>query len=114
VKIFVKIKNKVDKVNDKVQKIEKKMNRYKNDKDVLKNEKEYFQTKSNELQHQKELLTESTFKLEGDVEDLMKFEQDFQRMVRQNEEKDSEILKLEDEIDDYKLNVHSLQMELRG
>lgn len=112
-KIIIKIKVKVDQVNDKMHKVEKKMKKYKNKNDVFKNEKEYFHKKVNELRDQNEDLKEAKYKLEGDVEDLMKFEQDFQRMVRQNEEKDSEIMRLEDEVDDFKLKMHSLQKDLR-
>ena len=112
-KVFSKIKSKVDLINGKMHKMEKKQNKYKNQSDVLKNEKEYFQKKCKALKEENEELKESKYKLEGDVEDLMKFEQDFQRMVRQCEEKDAEIMQLEDTVDQYKREMHNLERELR-
>lgn len=112
-KIFLKIKNKVDQINSKMQTLEKKQNKYKNQHDVLKNEKEYYKTKCESLKEENEELKESKYKLESDVEDLMKFEQDFQRMVRQCEEKDTEIMQLEDEVEKEKKQMHYLRMEMR-
>ena len=112
-KLFHKIKSKVDKVNVKVQNLEKKNTQFKNQNDVFKNEKDFFQRKIKDLKEKNDSLKEAKYKLECDVEDLMKFEQDFQRMLKQNEEKDLEIIKLEDEIDEYKRQTRSLEMRLR-
>ena len=113
IKIFSKIKDKVDLINTKMQTLEKKSTKFKNKNDILKNEKEYFHNKVGKLEETIESLKESKYKLEGDVEDLMKFEQDFQRMLRQNEDKDVEIIKLEDEIEENKRHIHSLGIQLQ-
>lgn len=109
--LILKLKSKVDKVNIKVQKLEKKDVKYKNKIDVLKNEKEYFKVKNNILKEENEKLKESNYSLECDVEDLMKFEKDFQRMVGQCEDKDIEILRLEDDIDGYKREIFNMERE---
>ena len=110
-KIFNKIKVKVDQVNTKMQKLEKKSKKHKNANDVLKNEKEYFQKKVKDLKDANEELKEAKYKLECDVEDLMKFEQDFHRMIKQAEEKDIELMRLEDQIDEYKRAIRSLELK---
>lgn len=112
-KLIRKIKNKVDKVNVKVQKLETKNEKYKNRYDVLKNEKDYFKRKIEDLKTKNEELKEAKYKLECDVEDLMKFEQDFQRMVKQCEDKDVELMKLEDEVEAYQRKNRQLEMKLR-
>ncbi|CAI2364305.1 unnamed protein product [Moneuplotes crassus] len=112
--IILKLKSKADKVCEKVERIEKKNTKYKNQLDVLKNEKEYFKNKNTKLQAQNEDLKEKNYKMEGDIEDLMRFENDFQRMVQQCEEKDMEILRLEDEVDDQKRKHYDLEREFRS
>jgi predicted small metal-binding protein len=82
-KIFKKIKEKVDQVNVKMQTMDKKMASMKNKSDVYKNEKEYYTRKIDMLKAENSELSEAKYKLEADVEDLMKFEADFQRMVKQ-------------------------------
>jgi len=113
-KIFNKIKLKVDQVNEKMQDLEKKSSKYKTQNEKLKSEKEYFQKKVKDMKEKNEALKESKYKLECDVEDLMKFEKEFQRIVKQSEEKDIEIMKLEDDLDDYKRKIRSLEMRQRS
>jgi len=111
--LILKLKGKIDKVNEKVQKLEKRSVKYKNKLEILKNEKEYFKGKNHTLKEQNENLQEKNYKLECDVEDLMKFEKDFQKMVAQCEEKDMEILRLEDEVDTHKREIFNIERDFQ-
>jgi len=110
-KLIVKLKNKVDQVNVKVQKLEKKSNKNKNAAETYKNERDYFKNKSKDLKKENEKLHENNYKLEGDVEDLMKFEKDFQKILKESEEKDMEIIKLEDELEERSRELYNLERE---
>ena len=70
-------------MNTKMQDMDKKMTSLKNKSDVFKNEKDYYTRKIEMLKAENSELSEAKYKLEADVEDLMKFESDFQRMVKQ-------------------------------
>ena len=109
-KIAYKVKNIYD---DRLDTAKEKLTGFKNKNDVLKNEKEYFKKKVESLKKKNEELKESNYNLKNDVDDLIKFEDDFQKMMRQNQQKDNEIMKLEDEVETYKLKIHSMELRCR-
>lgn len=110
IKIFYKIKTIYD---DKADQLKDKNTAYKNKIDVVKNEKEYFKNKVEDLKKKNDELKEANYNLKCDVEDLMKFEADFQRMMKQNQEKDDDIMKLEDEVEKMKSDMYAMQKQFQ-